>query len=264
MSEGRYTTPLSNLAFTDVAASLMNKPADAPATSAIDLRYGQIGVLQARLRSTDPGELLDELTGRIATAPQFFQQTALCLDLSALAEVPSAATVRAVIDAVRRAGMLTVGIAEGSPEIPALSKALSLPVLSGFRASARAATAAPAARAVETKPATAVGQQHAQPVRSGQRVYARDRDLIVTATVGAGAEVIADGCVHVYGVLRGRAMAGTRGDTNARVFCQEFRAELVAIAGVFRVFETLPPDLAGQPVQAWLADDELHFARLGG
>jgi septum site-determining protein MinC len=82
--------------------------------------------------------------------------------------------------------------------------------------------------------------------------------------VGAGAEVIADGCVHIYGVLRGRAMAGTRGDTTARVFCQEFRAELVAIAGVFRVFETLPPELAGHPVQAWLADDELHFARLGG
>jgi septum site-determining protein MinC len=59
-------------------------------------------------------------------------------------------------------------------------------------------------------------------------------------------------------------MAGTRGDTAARVFCQEFRAELVAIAGVFRVFESLPPELAGQPVQAWLADDELHFARLGG
>jgi septum site-determining protein MinC len=243
----------------------MNKPADAPATSAIDLRYGQIGVLQARLRSTDPGELLDELTGRIATAPQFFQQTALCLDLSALAEVPNAPAIRAVIDAVRRAGMLTVGIADGSPEIAELSKALSLPVLSGFRASARAAAAAaPVARAVETKPAMAVGQQHAQPVRSGQRVYARDRDLIVTATVGAGAEVIADGCVHVYGVLRGRAMAGTRGDTSARVFCQEFRAELVAIAGVFRVFETLPPELAGHPVQAWLADDELHFARLGG
>jgi septum site-determining protein MinC len=59
-------------------------------------------------------------------------------------------------------------------------------------------------------------------------------------------------------------MAGVRGDVTARLFCQEFRAELVAIAGVFRVFETLPPELAGQPVQAWLSDDELHFARLGG
>ncbi len=84
-----------------------------------------------------------------------------------------------------------------------------------------------------------------------------------TATVGAGAEVMADGCVHIYGALRGRAMAGVRGDATARVFCQEFRAELVAIAGVFRVFETLPAELAGQPVQAWLDGEELRFTRIG-
>ena len=251
----RYTTALPD----------MNKPADVSVASAIELRYGQIGMLQGRLRSTDPGALLDELSGRIATAPQFFQQTALCLDLGALTEVPDVATIRAVMDAVRRAGMITVGLADGAPGIAELGKALSLPVLSGFRAAAGAARVAGVApRAVETRPEPTVGLQHVQPVRSGQRLYARDRDLIVTAMVGAGAEVIADGCVHVYGALRGRAMAGVRGDASARVFCQEFRAELVAIAGVFRVFETLPPELAGQPVQAWLSDDELHFARLGG
>jgi septum site-determining protein MinC len=242
----------------------MNKPADAAVASAIELRYGQIGLLQGRLRSTDPGALLDELSGRIATAPQFFQQTALCLDLGALAEEPDAATVRVVIDTVRRAGMITVGLAEGPPNVAELGKALSLPVLSGFRGAGAARAAGVAPRPVETKVEPTVGLQHAQPVRSGQRVYARDRDLIVTAMVGAGAEVMADGCVHVYGALRGRAMAGVRGDATARVFCQEFRAELVAIAGVFRVFETLPPELAGQSVQAWLSDDELHFARLGG
>ncbi|EQD37244.1 septum site-determining protein MinC [mine drainage metagenome] len=100
-------------------------------------------------------------------------------------------------------------------------------------------------------------------MRSGQRVYARGRDLVVTATVGAGAELIADGCVHVYGALRGRAVAGARGETGARVFCQDFHAELVSIAGVFRVFETLPPELAGKPVQAWLDGDALRFERLG-
>jgi septum site-determining protein MinC len=100
-------------------------------------------------------------------------------------------------------------------------------------------------------------------VRSGQRVHARRRDLIVTAAVGAGAELLADGCVHVYGPLRGRAMAGARGDTSARVFAQQFYAELVSIAGVFKVFETIPAELAGQPVQAWLAGEDLRFARIG-
>jgi septum site-determining protein MinC len=100
-------------------------------------------------------------------------------------------------------------------------------------------------------------------VRSGQRVYARNRDLIVTTNVAAGAEVMADGCVHVYGSLRGRVMAGVHGETTARVFCQEFHSELVSIAGIFRVFETIPRELEGAPVQAWLAGEELHCARIG-
>ena len=242
----------------------MSMTADAPVTSVIELRYAQVGVLQGRVRSTDPGVLLDELTGRVATAPHFFQQTALSLDLELLGEAPEAAQVRAVIDAMRRVGMLTVGLTEGAAWVPELARSLSLPVMGR---PPRAVPRQPAAPAVATpvvaEPRATTALQHVRPVRSGQKVYARDRDLIVTATVGAGAEVIADGCVHIYGVLRGRVMAGTRGDASARVFCQEFRAELVAIAGVFRVFETLPPELEGQPVQAWLTDDELHFARLG-
>jgi septum site-determining protein MinC len=74
---------------------------------------------------------------------------------------------------------------------------------------------------------------------------------------------MADGCLHIYGSLRGRAMAGARGLLTARVFCQEFHAELVSIAGVFRVFETIPAELAGKPVQAWLEGEDLHFARIG-
>jgi septum site-determining protein MinC len=105
---------------------------------------------------------------------------------------------------------------------------------------------------------------HHQHVRSGQRVFARERDLIVTTTVAEGAEVMADGSVHVYGALRGRVVAGAHGDVAARVFCQEFRAELVSIAGVVRVFETLPPELAGHPVQAWLDGEDLRFTRIGG
>src|SRR6185437_13440521 len=120
--------------------------------------------------------------------------------------------------------------------------------------------AAPVAVAERAPPPPTLMHHH--PVRSGQRVYARDRDLIVTSTVAAGAEVMADGCVHIYGSLRGRAMAGAHGDTAARVFCREFNAELVSIAGVFRVFETLPKELAGQPVQAWLEENDLRLASI--
>ncbi len=112
-------------------------------------------------------------------------------------------------------------------------------------------------------PATGVSLMHTAPVRSGQQVYAQGRDLVVAAGVGAGAEVIADGSVHVYGALRGRALAGAQGDEKARIFCREFHAELVAIAGRYRVIEEVPRELRGKAVQVWLEADSLHLAELG-
>ncbi|MGD0490533.1 MAG: septum site-determining protein MinC [Steroidobacteraceae bacterium] len=266
----------------------IDTPTNAPQPMAVEIRYGQMGLVLVRIRTADPGTILDELTGRIATAPHFFRRTGICLDLSALENTPGVAEVRTVIDAIRRAGMLAIGLAGDSAEIDTVSNALNLPILSGFRAArspisaaqptpAAPAPAAPAATLAPAVPAPAAEAaalaepaesslatliQH-QTVRSGQRIYARNRDLVVTAGIGAGAEVMADGCVHIYGSLRGRALAGARGQLTARVFCQEFYAELVSIAGVFRVFETIPADLAGKPVQAWLAGEDLHFARVG-
>ena len=239
---------------------LMNKPADMPREHAVEIRFGQVGLVQVRLHTVDPGSILDELTGRTATAPHFFNRTAVCLDLSALSKPPSLEEVRGVVDVVRRAGMLSVGLAQGGAWVESLANELDMPVFSHIRAANKPVPVVQAAPVPE--PALPTLMQH-QPVRSGQRVYARNRDLIVTTTVGAGAEVMADGCVHIYGALRGRVMAGAHGDTEARVFCQAFNAELVSIAGVFRVFETIPAELAGMPVQAWLAGEDLRFARIG-
>lgn len=218
---------------------------------------------QVRLRTLDANAVHDELAARVATAPQMFERTAVCLDLSALDKEPDAAETRAVLDAIRQAGMFPVGLAHGTSTVDALARALDLPVLTQFRVQPRTVP-------VERKPAapepTAFMNptlMHHQPVRSGQRIYARHRDLVVTSVVGAGAEVMADGCVHIYGALRGRAAAGVGGEVTARVFCQEFHAELISIAGVFRVFETIPPELAGKPVQAWLDGDDLKLARVG-
>jgi septum site-determining protein MinC len=239
----------------------MNKPADAPREHAVEIRFGQVGLVQLRLRTIEPGSILDELTGRTATAPHFFERTAVCLDVSSLPKPPSVEEIRAVVEIVRRAGMLSVGLAQGGASVEALAHELEMPVFTHIRApTSKPVPVVQAAPAPE--PALPALMQH-QPVRSGQRVYARNRDLIVTATVAAGAEVMADGCVHIYGPLRGRVMAGVHGDTEARVFCQAFNAELVSIAGVFRVFETIPAELAGVPVQAWLAGEDLRIARIG-
>jgi septum site-determining protein MinC len=250
----------------------MNKAAGNARDTACEIRFGQVGLAQVRLRSIDAAAVHDEIAARLATAPQMFERTAVCLDLSALEKEPEVAELRDVLDAIRRAGMLPVGLAHGTAAVDVLARTLELPVLTQFRAQAKAppvpaepvpaepAKKSPAPEATEFSNPTLL---HHQPVRSGQRVYARHRDLVVTSVVGAGAEVMADGCIHIYGALRGRAAAGARGEVTARIFALDFRAELVSIAGVFRVFETVPAELAGKPVQAWLDGDDLRVARVG-
>ncbi|MBA3979923.1 MAG: septum site-determining protein MinC, partial [Alcanivorax sp.] len=100
-----------------------------------------------------------------------------------------------------------------------------------------------------------------QPVRSGQQLYSRG-DMIVLAPVGTGAELLAEGHIHVYANLRGRAIAGVRGDTSARVFCQQLNAELISIAGHYRVAEDLPDDCRDKPVQISLDGEIMQFSPL--
>jgi len=100
------------------------------------------------------------------------------------------------------------------------------------------------------------------PIRSGQQVYAADGDLIVMASVSAGAEILADGNIHVYGSLRGRALAGVKGDTSARIFCNNLQAELVSVAGQYKISEDIDTSVLGQSTQIFLSDDSLTFKRL--
>ena len=100
-------------------------------------------------------------------------------------------------------------------------------------------------------------------VRSGQRIYADGTDLIVLAVVSAGAELIADGDIHVYAPLRGRALAGARGNANARIFSQSMEAELVSIAGNFKILEDVPAALKGKPAQVFLDQDKIVMQPLG-
>ena len=102
-----------------------------------------------------------------------------------------------------------------------------------------------------------------KPIRTGQQVYAENADLIVLGLVNEGAEVIADGHIHIYAPLRGRALAGAGGDQNARIFAQSMQAELVSIAGIYRTFDQqLPPHLHRQAVQVYLQKERLAIAAL--
>ena len=251
-------------------------------TDACDLRFGQVGIACVRVRRVDAAALCDELERRVRAAPQMFARAAVVLDLSHLLDLPDDGAVDALLEAVRSAGMLPVGLAYGTSETEALAKRMGLPLIAKFRAAYEPVNGTPVAVAEPTRQAEPVApsvrrepilsapapgsmqgaQHHAGSVRSGQQVYARDRDLIVTGAIANGAEVIANGNIHVYGGLRGRAMAGAQGDEKARIFVSDFRAELVAIAGHYRVFEQIPDDLEGQSVQCWLEGEKLLIARL--
>jgi septum site-determining protein MinC len=247
-----------------------------------ELKIGQVGIANLRVRTLDVARLVDEMRSRVQRAPNLFDRAAVVLDFGGLAQTPDAATVRSLIDGLRAAGVLPVALAYGTNEIEQLSIQLGLPLLAKFRAqyervesvaNVAPAPAAPARReppAEAPKPAPAAppaqagqpGMMQAAPVRSGQQIYADHRDLTVLTTVGAGAEVIADGSVHIYGALRGRALAGAQGNTQARIFCREFHAELVAIAGHYKVLEDIPKALLGKAVQVWLEDEQLRIAAL--
>ncbi|MFD1745389.1 septum site-determining protein MinC [Rhizobium helianthi] len=101
-----------------------------------------------------------------------------------------------------------------------------------------------------------------EPVRSGQSIIFTEGDVTIVGSVASGAEVIAGGSVHIYGALRGRAMAGSVGNSQARIFCRKLEAELIAIDGIYKMAEDLPTDLLGQPVQVWLEGDAILTEKL--
>ena len=170
-------------------------------------------------------------------------------------------------------GLNVIGVRGGSDELRASAAALGLPSFAAFKRAARAAEEATPAAPVQAEPVPEVALAPAQetpppvtqtfatptlvidrPLRSGQQAYARGGDLVVLAAVNAGAEVIADGSIHIYAPLRGRALAGASGSTEARIFTTRFEAELVSIAGVYRTFDAgIPDQLSGRPVQIQLS-----------
>ncbi|MDQ3288453.1 MAG: septum site-determining protein MinC [Pseudomonadota bacterium] len=245
-----------------------------------ELKIGQVGIANLRIRTLDVARLTAEMRGRVQRAPKLFARAAVVLDFGGLSQAPDVATARALLDGLREAGVLPVALAYGSSDTQQLSEALGLPLLAKFRAqyersdeaptdtARQAADATRSEVAAPNRPAAVAatpapggpGMVHAGLVRSGQQLYADNRDLTVLTGVGAGAEVIADGSVHIYGPLRGRALAGAQGNQQARIFCREFHAELVAIAGHYKVLEEIPRNLRGKAVQVWLEDEQIHIA----
>ncbi|WP_414040535.1 septum site-determining protein MinC [Acidithiobacillus sp. M4-SHS-6] len=213
------------------------------------------------LENQDPVLLkarIDEEYRRHPSAAAFHQASPLVLDLAAIPE-ESPCALAEIMTVLREAGWMPVGIRNASATQQSLARSLHLPILRGQPQTSPAET--PATEKNHPPPDAGGGLLIAHPVRSGQRNYARNGDLVCLATVNAGAEIIADRNIHVYGPLRGRALAGVNGDENARVFCMALEAELVSIAGLYR---TLEPDhpLWGKAAQIYSREDQLHITPL--
>ena len=235
----------------------------------IQFKGTMIKIIQAQLRSADTATLhaaLAELTGN---APDFFDNDLAVLDFSAAENLPAKVDWAAIAKLFRQSGLSPVATCGLPAAQAAAASKLGLPETTEEAFSRPQRASAPAPRPEEVPPPPAaqpVAPPPApepvrtlivdRPLRSGQRVYAQGGDLVVMAMVSAGAEVIADGNIHVYAPLRGRALAGASGDHQARIFATNLQAELVSIAGVYRTFENgVPTDVAGKHAVVSLSGD---------
>jgi septum site-determining protein MinC len=204
-----------------------------------------------------------ELEQQIGRSPRFFLNAPVVLDLKDTEGFASEDEFLDVGEALRRHTLALVGVQNALPEQLTAAAAAGLASFApnatqpSRRASEPAASAAP----VRATTSRAAARLVTEPVRSGTQIYARGTDLVVTAAVSPGAELVADGNIHVYGVLRGRALAGASGDVEARIFCSRLEAELVSIAGRYLVSEQLPPEQRGLAVQIALVDDQLTLTK---
>ena len=210
----------------------------------------------------------DELAQQVERSPRFFQNAPVVLDLKGADGFAAADDFINAGELLREHTLALIGVQNAEPAQLAAAAAAGLASFApsatqpGRRPAARpAAAAAVAAPAAPAPPPRAAARLITTPVRSGTQIYARGTDLIVTASVSPGAELVADGNIHVYGPLRGRALAGASGDTDARIFCSRLEAELVSIAGNYLVSDQLPPEHRGLAVQIALVDDRLTVTR---
>ena len=201
------------------------------------------------LRQVDKAAINQHLSKKVKQAPGFFNNTPVVIDLETLANTEVSPDFAGLYDLLRGQGMIPVGVRNGSSKLQAAAALAGLPVLPDSRI--------PAAKKADKPAPVQRNKLVVQPVRSGQQVYAPAGDLILLGPISAGAEVLADGNIHIYGPLRGRALAGVKGDTQARIFCQQLEAELVSIAGRYRVIEELDVDIQGRCVQMYLSEDRL-------
>lgn len=236
------------------AASTTGQPVGKP--TAFEIKSANLPLVALMLKTTDMGLLAREWDAQYSSTPGFFDQDPLVVDLHALGEDAGAVDFKQLLALLRAHAVCPIAVKGGTPAH--MKAALKAGLVAAPDVVLQRLVAAPVPEALPSPPAAPQPSPEAmvidRPLRSGQQVYARGRDLVVLAMVNPGAEVIADGHVHVYAPLRGKAMAGARGNGDARIFALSMEPELVSIAGIYRTSDVpLPADIAGKPAMVRLA-----------
>lgn len=234
---------------------LRSLPFASQETPPFELKGSLFTLTVLRLFQLDRAAIERHLTEKIKQAPSFFNNTPVVIDLEGMIDSSNGLDFNSLYELLRTHGMVPVGIRNGTPMQQAAARLAGLPVLP----ESRAANNGNKTERVESAPVH--NQLINHPIRSGQQIYASG-DLIVLGAVSAGAEVIADGNIHIYGVLRGRALAGVKRNAKARIFCQSLEAELISIAGNYRISEQIEPSDRGKAVQIYLVEDRLLIENL--
>ena len=229
-----------------------------------EIKSATLPLLSVLIKSADLQLLSTDMQTRFGDTPGFFDNDPVLIDLHS---VDDPIDFNGLLQLLRRYQMNPVALRAGNPSQEAAAALAGLFVTAEARVPPPTEVVREVIREVEVVREVAAAGQSAmvvdKPLRSGQQVYARGRDLVVLAMVNPGAEVMADGHIHVYAPLRGKAIAGAKGDTSARIFAASLEAELVSIAGVYRTSDTpLPKEVAGKPAQVWLSDDKLQMRAL--
>jgi septum site-determining protein MinC len=251
-----------------------------PFQKPIEIKISTVVAVSAILHTSDCIALDAALRGMTGGVADFFEGDLAVIDVGDLAPGSERIDWASTIALLKKYRLNPVAVRNARPDMLDEIQALGLSIDTGRRDDAGAAAAAPAAvaaapavpvvasaaapapapAAASTAPANTGTIIVDTPVRAGQRIYARGGDLIVMAVVNNGAEIIADGSIHVYNTLNGRALAGASGDASARIFALSMSPELVSIAGVYRTFEDgFPAGQARQPAQIRLNGDKLDI-----
>ncbi|MEY6432231.1 septum site-determining protein MinC [Thioalkalicoccus limnaeus] len=245
--------------------------------SAFELKSGGFTLPMIRLLGDDLDAVAHQLGTKVEQAPDFFRNTPIVIDLGALPPDAQGIDFPMLVGLLRGYGLIPFGVRGGLERHHAAARAMELAVLGESRvtrekpAGAPALPSRPAPRTRPAEPDDEPGDESVvsasftlitRPIRSGQRIHAMGGDLSIVGPVSSGAELMADGNIHVYGPLRGRAMAGMNGNLEARIFCLDLQAELVSIAGHYRVSENIPATLRGVTVQIYLDGQALRIEPL--